>query len=81
MKHNFRTEHNKRINLSCVEEHASTYTKELISESIDKDMSAEIYYNAYKDGRDDTNTEWIKRIIKCSGIAVITAVVIKKIRD
>lgn len=76
----YRTEYNRRIKSDCVNDNASSFTKELISESIDKDISREIYYNAYHDGYGDANIEWIKRIVKCSGIAFLTAVLIKKIR-
>ena len=80
MNKKLRTEYNRRINLDCINDNASSYTKELISESIDKDISGEIYYNAYHDGYGDANVEWIKRIAKYSGVAFITAVLIKKIR-
>lgn len=80
MNENLRTEHNRNINSQCIREHASSYTKELVSQSVDQDISGEIYYNAYRDGYGDANIEWIKRIAKCSGIAFVTAVLIKKIR-
>ena len=69
-----------RICRNDVEENASWHTKELISFSMDKDLSNEIYSNGLHDGEYKADIKWIKRIVESLSLCTITAIIIEKIR-
>ena len=69
-----------RICRNDVEENASRNTKELISLSMDKDLSNEIYSNGLHDGEYKADIKWIKRIVESLSLCAITTIIIEKIR-